>query len=419
LFKVTAMIEQDHYISQPKVALEYDPASEYPGEMFSVTVIEALTRLTRSKWLIARAAGIALVIGAIVSAARPVYYTATTKIMTPQQTQSSASLLMNQMASSSGGLAMAAAGGLSLRNPNDLYIGLLGSRPVADAITQQFGLRAVYRARDMTAARKKLAANTNITSEKSGFITVSVTDRYKQRAAEMANAYTEQLRIITKTLALTEASHRRMFYEEQLKHAKEDVIAAELSFRQIQQKKGLVQLDAQAKAMIATLAALHAQVSAKEVELQALRSYSTEHNPDVQLTENQLLSLQEEVSGLEQRGHSVGSAELGLQDVAGAGLDYLRAEHELQYRQVLFDLLLKQYDVAKLDEAKDAAVVQVVEPAIAPDRPSSPSRVSIIFIFVLIGIASACSYLFMTEFARKNPTFARSFAEFSSALMSK
>ena len=100
-------------------------------------------------------------------------------------------------------------------------------------------------------------------------------------------------------------------------------------------------------------------------------------------------------------------------------MDYLRAEHELQYRQVLFDLLLKQYDVAKLDEAKDAAVVQVVEPAIAPDRPSSPSRVSIIFIFVLIGIASACSYLFMTEFARKNPTFARSFAEFSSALMSK
>src|ERR1700733_12981397 len=121
------MIEQDHYISQPKVALEYDPASEYPGEMFSVTVIEALTRLTRSKWLIARAAGIAFVIGAIVSVARPVYYTATTKIMTPQQTQSSASLLMNQMASSGGGLAMAAAGGLSLRNPNDLYIGLLGS----------------------------------------------------------------------------------------------------------------------------------------------------------------------------------------------------------------------------------------------------------------------------------------------------
>jgi tyrosine-protein kinase Etk/Wzc len=413
------MIEQDHYTSQPEVASEYDPASEYPGESFSVTVIETLTRLTRSKWLIAKAAGVALVVGVIVSLARPASYTATTKILTPQQTQSSAALLMNQMANSGGGLAMAAAGGLSLRNPNDVYLGLLGSRPVADAIIHQFGLQAVYRARDMTAARKKLAANTNITSEKSGFISVSVTDRLKQRAAEMANAYTEQLHIITQTLALTEASHRRLFFEEQLKHAKEDVIAAELSFRQIQQKKGLVQLDAQAKAMIAMLAALHAQVSAKQVELQGLRSYSTEHNPDVQLTENQLLSLQQEVSGLEQRGHSAGSAELGLQDVAGAGLDYLRAEHELQYRQILFDLLLKQYDVAKLDEAKDAALVQVVEPAIAPDRHSSSSRVGIIFIFFLIGIVAACSYLFMTEFCRKNPKLARSFAEFSSALMSK
>jgi tyrosine-protein kinase Etk/Wzc len=414
-----ATIDHDHYVSQPEVASEQ--SSPYPEELFAVTVLRVLIRLSRRKWLIAKAAGTALILGVVISLILPLSYTATTKIMTPQQTPSSASLLMSQMANSGGGqLAMAAAGGLGLRNPNDVYIGLLNSRPVADAVIEEFGLRSVYRARDMTAARMMLASKTTVGSEKGGFITVSVTDRDKARAAGIANEYTAQLRILTKTLALTEASQRRIFYEEQLKHAKEDVITAELVFRQVQQKRGLVQLDAQAKAVIGLLASLHAQVSAKQVELQALRSYSTEKNSDVQLTESQLSSLEQEVSSLEERGgHPSGSLDLGLQDVAGAGIEYLRAEHELQYRQILFDLLLKQYDVAKLDEAKDAAVVQVVEAAITPDRKSGPNRRLTVMIFTLLGIASACSYLFMTDYSRKNPQLARSLAEFSAVLTGK
>ena len=413
-------IGQDSYITQPELASEDELASEYPVEIFAVSLCRVLIRLTRRKWLIAKTAGLAAGLGILVSVILPVSYTATTRIMTPQQTPSSASLLMNQMANSGGGqLAMAAAGGLGLRNPNDVYIGLLGSRPVADAIIEQFGLRTVYRAKDMTAARTTLVAHSTVASEKSGFITVSVTDRDKTRAAKIANAYTEQLRILTKTLALTEASHRRIFYEEQLKHAREDLLAAEVAFQQVQQKRGLVQLDAQAKATIGLLAGLHAQVSAKQVELQAIRSYSTERNPEVQLTESQLSSLEQEVSSLEQRGHPAGSLDLGLQDVAGAGIEYLRAEHELEYRQILFDLLLKQYDVARLDEAKDAAVVQVVEPAIAPDRRSAPKRGLMIMMFTLLGIVAACCYLFMTDYSRKNPQLARSLAEFSSVLISR
>jgi tyrosine-protein kinase Etk/Wzc len=413
------MIEQDYYISQPEVASER--AAAYPEEIFAVTAVKVLIRLTRRKWLIGKVAVTALILGVVISLILPLSYTATTKIMTPQQTPSSASLLMSQMANSGGGqLAMAAAGGLGLRNPNDVYIGLLNSRPVADAVIEEFGLRGVYRAKDMTAARKILANKTAVSSEKGGFITVSVTDRDKGRAARIANAYTEQLRMLTKTLALTEASQRRIFYEEQLKHAKEDVIMAELVFRQVQQKRGLVQLDAQAKALIGQLATLHAQVSAKQVELQAIRSYSTEHNPDVQLTESQLSSLEQEVSRLEQRGgHPSVSTDLGLQDVAGAGIEYLRAEHELQYRQILFDLLLKQFDVARLDEAKDAAIVQVVEAAITPERKSAPNRKLTLMIFTLLGIVAACSYLFITDYTRKNPQLARSLAEFSTVLRSR
>jgi capsule polysaccharide export protein KpsE/RkpR len=242
----------------------------------------------------------------------------------------------------------------------------------------------------MTAARKKLAGFTEIVSATSGFITISVTDKDRKRSAEIANAYTTGLRILTKTLAVTEASQRRLFYEDQLKQAKEALVTAEIAFQQVQQTKGLVQLDAQAKTMIESLAVLRAQVAAKEVELQAMRSYSTEHNPEVALAERELFSLKAEVARLEQRTHSSGVGDIGLEDVPGFGMDYLRAEHEVKYRQAMFDLLMKQYDAAKLDEAKEAATIQVVEPAIAPDRKSAPKRFIIALLFTMVGFFAGC-----------------------------
>jgi tyrosine-protein kinase Etk/Wzc len=327
---------------------------------------------------------------------------------------------MNQLTSGgAGSLAAMTGGGLGLKNPNDIYLGLLNSRPIADAIIQTFGLAGVYHAKDMTAARKELATRTEISSEKSGFISVSVTDGDKRRAAQMANAYTDELRTLSKTLAVTEASQRRLFYEEQLKQAKEALVSAELAFQQVQQSKGLVQLDAQARAMIESLAELHAQVAAKQVEVQALRSYSTESNPDVQLAERKLSALQAEADHLRQSNHGVAFSDMGLADVPGAGLEYLRADHELRYRQALMDMLMKQYDAARLDEAKDAAIVQVVEPAIEPDRKSSPKRTLIVGIFTLAGLFIACVIaltLWWTELLQFDPAAAKRLAEFDRAL---
>jgi tyrosine-protein kinase Etk/Wzc len=346
---VLAMTGKDISIEETAEAMDGASLSEAPSDGYEVSLIDVLTQLAYRKWLIAKVTGIAVLAGVGLALVRPVQYTATTKIMPPQQTQSTASMLMmNQLTGAGGGsLAALAGGGLGLKNPNDIYVGLLTSRPIADAIIQKFSLAIEYHANDMTAARKELASYTKVTSEKNGFISVSVTDKDKKRVAEMANAYTDQLRILTKTLAVTEASQRRLFYEEQLKQAKDGLVAAELAFQQVQQQKGLVQLDAQAKAMIESLAALRAQVAAKQVEVQALRSYSTEHNPDVQLAERELTSLQAEEARLEQSNHSPGIAGLGLGNVPAAGLEYLRAAHELQYRQALFDMLMKQYDAAK------------------------------------------------------------------------
>ena len=402
------MSPQNSYIDEAGATLDYAPLSEDHPPTFAFSLIEVLTQLARRKHLIAKGAAVGMLTGVLLSLVLPVRYTAVTTLMPPQQTPSTATVLMNQLTTGGGAspLAALAGGSMGLKNPNDIYIGLLNSRPIADAIIRQFGLATLYRAKDMTAARQKLANNTVVASEKNGFLTVSVTDKDKQRAAAMANAYTEELRVLTKTLAVTEASQRRLFYEEQLKQAKESLIDAEVSFQQVQQSKGLVQLDAQAKAMIEGLALLRAQVAAKEVEVQALRSYSTEHNPNLELAERELSSLRGEAAQLEQRNHSSGFTGLGLGDVPGAGMAYLRAEHEVKYRQTMFDLLIKQYDAARLDEAKDAAIIQVVEAAIAPDRKSSPKRVLIVVCFTVAGVLAGCllvPLLCWKQYAQSDP----------------
>jgi tyrosine-protein kinase Etk/Wzc len=418
------MIKQESQLTQARLTQDSTrdqlqiAQGQNPG--YDVTLIAVLTQLARHKWLLAKVTGVAVLIGVVTSLVLPVRYKAVTKLMPPQQAPSSASLMMNQLASSgASSLAAMAGGGLTLRNPNDLYVGLLDSRPIADAIIQSFGLEAIYHSKNMTDARKTLARNTQVDSEKGGFIVVSVTDKDKKRVARLANAYTDQLRILTQSLAVAEASQRRLFYEERLKQAKDALIAAELGLQQVEQNRGLVQPDAQAKAMIEGLATLRGQIAAKQVELEALRSYATDHNPEVELGERELASLQGEAARLEQRNHSTGFREMGLADVPGAGLDYLRAEHELKYRQAMFDLLIKQYDAARLDEVKDAAIIQAFEPAIEPDRNSSPHRILIVMSFTVAGVLTGCllvPLLCWKEYAQSNPEFARGLEKLKDAV---
>lgn len=388
-----------------------------------MTLIDVLLQLALRKRLIAIVTGAAILTGALLCVLLPVKYTATTKLMPPQQSPSAASVLMHQlMGGGASSLAAMAGGGLGLKNPNDIYVGLLESRPVADAIIQKFDLMKVYRSKNMTAARKKLAKNTEITSEKSGFISIAVTDRDKNRAAAMANDYTEQFRDLTKTLAITEASRRVLFYEDQLKQAKDAVGSAESNFETVQRKKGVVQLDAQARAMIASLSALRAQVVAKQVEVRALRLSSTEDNPVLATAESELSALQGEVARLEKSGHSSGFSNLGLADVPGAGLDYLRAQRELQYREVLYEMLMKQYDAAKLDEAKNATIIQVVEAAIVPDQRSSPKRLVVLSVATVLGFFLGCflaMVFWWVEMLQTGPETAGRMAELKSALTSK
>jgi uncharacterized protein involved in exopolysaccharide biosynthesis len=412
---VEKLSEQDSIVDHPRAVREDDPFSD-AGNAPAHSVIEVLTQLALRKGLVAKVTGVSILVGLVLCFVLPVRYTAVTKIMPPRQTQSTTSFLNTQMMM--GGMGDVA-GGL-LKDPNAIYIGLLKSRPVADAIIEKYGLAEVYHSRDRTAARKKLEDNTQIVSEKSTLISISVTDKDKKRAAEMANAYTEQLRALSKTISVTEASRRRLFFEEQVKSQKEVLVSAELAFQQVQQNKGLVHLDAQANVIIGSLAQLHGEIAAKEVELQGLKSYSTEHNPDVQLAERELATMQGEAAQMEQHSQSTGYSDMGLKDVPKAGLDYIRAERELQYQQAFFDTLQKQYEAARLDEAKEAAIIQVVEPAIEADRKSAPKRSAILLLSSFMGLFLAVvsvRILNLIEIEQTDPKFAKALQGLKCALL--
>ena len=397
-----------------------DPSPQNTDTAPAPDAIRALTELARRKWLIAKVTGSTLLIGVLMCFLLPNRYMATIRIMPPKQTPSTTALLSSQAGLAS--LADSSGAGL-LKDPNAIYIGLLKSRPIADAMIASFGLEKVYRSRDMTGARKTLERNTTVTSEKSTLVAISVTDADGNRAAGLANAYAEQLRILTRNISMTEASRRRLFFEEQLKSEKESLIAAEAALQKVQQDHGLVHLDAQANVIIGRLAGIRAEISAKEVELQAQRSYSTERNPDVQLAERELSALQGEAATIENRKSGTGEfSESGLKDVPQAGLDYLRAERELQYQQAFFDLLIKQYEAARLDEAKEAATIQVVEPAIVPERRSSPRALIILPISLLVGFALSYQLircLRWLEAEKSDPERARALQEFKYALVGR
>lgn len=367
-----------------------------------VMLIDLLTQFARRKRLIGEITGAFLLIGVLLCVALPLRYTAAAKLMPPQQTGSATTFLVSQMTGSgASSLTALAGGGLTMKNPNDLYIGLLESRPIADRIVRRFGLSTIYRTKSVLAAREQLARNTKITSEKSGLISISVTDGDKNRAADIANTYADELRVLTKNLAVTEAARRRSFFEEQLKQTKNALDEAEGHFQQVQQKSGMVSLDAQSAVMIESVASLHAQVAAKQVEIGAMRTYSTDNNPEVQLAESQLQSLKTEAARAEQRGDAPGRSELHLADVPEASVEYLRAQHEVQYQRTLFDLLLKQYDAARLDEGKEAAIIQVAEPAIPPEKKSSPQRALILGLFTIFGVFSGCMVVHLSALKQR------------------
>jgi len=384
-------------------------AGDEPGEG---RWLDALIVLSRRKWIILRATLAAAVLAGIVAFVLPNRYTAIAKILPPQQSQSLAASMIGQLGAL-GPMAAMAQKDLGFKNPNDIYLGMLASRTVEDALIGRFDLLRVYRDKKMSDARRDLEGASSIAVGKEGFVSIAVEDKDRSRAPQIANAYVDELRRLTQALAVTEAGQRRIFFERQLELAKNNLADAEQALKETEQKTGLIQLDGQAKAIIESVVKLRALMAAKEVELHAMRLFSTEQNPDVLMGEQQLSGLRAQLARLEKRsggpdgvadnetGSSTGNVQVPVGNVPEAGLQYVRKLRDVKYAETMFELLAKQYEAARLDEAKTAAVIQVLDPAIEPDRKSWPPRAWIVAIATLLGLFGAVGYVLSAEALRR------------------
>jgi len=323
----------------------------------------------------------------------PPSYTASVTLLPPQQNSPLSAQLATQLGSMNP-ISMLGSGTTLLRNQNEMYVAMFKSRTVEDAMIEHFGLMQQYHAKYLSDARKVFERHATVdASGRDGLIHIAVDDRDPQRAADLANGYVDQFRNLSQHLAISEAGQRRAFFEQQLKQTNQSLADAEQSLKETEQKTGVIQLDAQARALIESAAELRAQIAAKEVQIQGMQAYATGQNA-------QLVEAQRELDGLRAQLARLGGGDDGSGGIivprgqmTQAGLEYVRKLRDVKYYETIFDILARQFELAKLDEAKEGALIQVVDPAVPPDRRSFPKRTLIVicaaFAGLLIGIIIA------------------------------
>jgi uncharacterized protein involved in exopolysaccharide biosynthesis len=363
-----------------------------------VSLSELTDILLKQKKFIATTTFAVAISSALISLLLPDVYTATAKVLPPQQSHSTASVLANQLS----GLAGLVGGSVGIKNPADIYVGMLKSRTIADALIGKYRLREIYDTDTMVATRMEFAANSRITTGKDGLIAIEFDDTDPERSAAIANGYVEELDKLAQSLAVTEAAQRRLFFERQLQLAKQELTQAEAALKATQEKTGLIKLDDQGRAAIEAIAALRAQISAKEVELQAMRTFTTGSNPDYVRAREQLIGLKGELAKLERdQLAGGGGGVLPFSKIPEAGLEYVRRYRDVKYQESIFEFLAKQLEAARIDEAKEAAVIQVVDEAIPPDRKSRPKRTLIVLVSTALALLLACFYTIAVENHRR------------------
>ncbi|MDE3021991.1 MAG: hypothetical protein KGI54_09035 [Pseudomonadota bacterium] len=365
-----------------------------PSQEEEISLLDLLIVLAKHKKLIFWVTFSAAVISIIVSLLLPNIYTASTTILPPQENESSASAMLGQL----GALAGGASSMLGIKNPSDLYVGMLKSRTVAQTLVDQFNLKTLYRDKTDEAARKDLKKNTDIKADKDGFITVAFSDRNPQRAANIANAYVDALRNVSQRLAVTDAARRRLFFQNQMALANKKLADAEYALEQTQEKTGLIELSSQEKAAIESNANLRAEIAAKEVQLSAMRMSTTESNPDYVRLEQELVELKSQLSKL-QNGQDLGEGDILVPTgkVPQVGLEYLRKVRDVKYYESITEILAKQFEIAKIDEARDGPLIQILDKAIPPEKKSKPKRALIVLLSTFAAFFLSILVVFLKE----------------------
>jgi uncharacterized protein involved in exopolysaccharide biosynthesis len=293
-------------------------------------------------------------------------YTATVRFLPPQQQQSAAASMLASLGAL-GGLAGAASG---LKNPSDQYLAFIRSRSVQDALIDRFGLMERYEAKLRDDARLALQGAARASSGKDGLISVEIDDKDPKFAAQLANAHVEELQKLLARLAVTEAQQRRVFFEKQLQQAKDNQTRAEQALKASGVNSSA--LKASPQAAVEAVARLRAAITAQEIKIASLRGYLSENAPDFRQALTELGAMRAQLARAEQQEAPV-----------AGGSDYIGRYRDFKYYETLFELFAKQYELARVDESREGAVIQVLDAAQPPERKSKPKRAIIAVIATL------------------------------------
>lgn len=405
------------------------PANSQRSDDDEINFMDILLVIAKYNRFIMAFTAVSIVLALIYVMVVPYSYTAKTVILPPQTKGDSS---MGALLGNLGGLnAMPGAGALGLKNPSDMYLGMLKSRTVADRVIVRLDLQKHYQTKTITKAREVLKYASNITAAKDGFITVEYTHSDPVMAAKIANAYIQELDGLNSTLAVTEAAKRRLFYEKQIKETAVSLSQAEAAMKQTQRKTGWYEFGGGDLAMAAGGAGglspacgaprvnasvlmkaeeMRAHITLKELDLASKRAYMTEQNPEYVRALATLAALKANLTKLEGSASPSGAdVKVPVNQLSDIGFAYIHQLRDLKYKQSLFELFSKQFEMAKMDEAKESPLVQVVDKALPPEERSYPKRAQMMVIATILAFVISLLLAFIMnalDTAKQNPTSA-------------
>jgi uncharacterized protein involved in exopolysaccharide biosynthesis len=361
-----------------------------------VGLTDVLTWLGERKKLIGTITLAAAVVSVIVALLLPPIYTARTTFLAPGSQQQSSSAAALATLGAIGGLG----GSLVPKSPDELYVALLKSDSVERALADRFDLRKRYDIDSYEVLLKELPKRIRVaTDKKSGVISVEVDDKDPQFAADLANAHAQEVTKLLGRLAVSEAQLRRVFFEKQLNETKENLVKAEVGLQKVQEKSGVILLDKQAEALITGAAQVRAQITEREVQLKVLRTSATEQNPVVMRLNSELAALRAELARMDSTKGGEGSpVEMPVGRIPEAAVEYVRARRELKLQETLLESMVRQFEIAKLDEAKEGPALQQVDVAVPPDHKSKPSRGLIVAASTLVAFLLVCGWVIVRRY---------------------
>lgn len=373
--------------------LQKNQVSDAPDN--EINLLELLRVLVRNMPLIVKITTAAVILSMICSLMLKNVYTAKGTLLPPQKDSTGGAAAL--LASMGGGLAGLAGG---LGGSADLYLGLLKSRTVTDSVIKRLDLHTELKSKNADDTRKSLQALVKFQAGKDGIITITANYKDPAKAALLVNTFIDELQKKSLQLNLTKASTERGFLEKRLVVVKQDLKAAEEEMRVFQEKNKTIKADSQAAVAIEGIAKLRAEIVSKEVQLAVLRNSMTDENPEVRTLLAGINKLKSQLNLMSGSG-GVGGVIPLVGNAPSIGVEYIRRLRELKTQEALNEQLTKQFELAKINEARDSSSVQVLDEAVAPLRKSKPKRALIVILSTAIAFLCSIFLVFVKEYLAK------------------